>query len=515
VMESVVEDMRLGFEERDRLKRAAAVEHNGKATTQNEKVTRDHKVRRLCQKATDVTVELQAQYADEDGKLRREVDMLGMGDGMEEFYARLRGIQKRFEGKYHIMAVPMSVEASALGEGGRSAPHFTDEEKSGKYLDLNEIHRQFINLRFAEKISYLEFLETFSRLMDVPQKEKQGMYKSYLEALLAYLTGFHTRAEPLYNLDEDLAKAAASGEAQYASGTFPGWSQEDPAAAIDAAAAEPVDVATFGAVGELEAVGLDVLKASLTALGLKCGGTLEQRAERLFSTKGKDRSEWDKAILAGKPKGGKSKKKRAKPTGAAAALPLVSMEAKVFRLAELLTDTIQLTFEDVQRRQSQTAAERAAEDEDVVVEEGNDAMEEEDEAAYDSDNELIYNPKGLPLDPVTGKPIPYWLYKLHGLNNVYKCEICGDFSYKGPKAFQRHFMEWRHAQGMRKLKIPNNPQFFSNVTRIKDAVALWNKLKSKKGEDQFKAVDEEEYEDSQGNVMNKKTYEDLLKQGLL
>ena len=43
---------------------------------------------------------------------------------------------------------------------GRSAPHFTDEEKSGKYLDLNEIHRQFINLRFAEKISYLEFLET-------------------------------------------------------------------------------------------------------------------------------------------------------------------------------------------------------------------------------------------------------------------------------------------------------------------------------------------------------------------
>merc|ERR1719272_604031 len=107
-------------------------------------------------------------------------------------------------------------------------------------------------------------------------------------------------------------------------------------------------------------------------------------------------------------------------------------------------------------------------------------MEEEDDAAYDSDNELIYNPKGLPLDPVTGKPIPYWLYKLHGLNNVYKCEICGDQSYKGPKAFQRHFMEWRHSQGMRKLKIPNNPQFFANVTKIKDAVALWNKLKGKK-----------------------------------
>jgi hypothetical protein len=68
---------------------------------------------------------------------------------------------------------------------------------------------------------------------------------------------------------------------------------------------------------------------------------------------------------------------------------------------------------------------------------------------------------------------------------------------------------------MRKLKIPNNPQFFANVTRIKDAVALWNKLKGKKGEDQFKAVDEEEYEDSKGNVLNKKTFEDLKRQGLL
>ena len=39
----------------------------------------------------------------------------------------------------------------------------------------------------------------------------------------------------------------------------------------------------------------------------------------------------------------------------------------------------------------------------------------------------------------SGKPIPYWLYKLHGLNISYNCEICGNFTYKGPKAFQRHF----------------------------------------------------------------------------
>ena len=39
------------------------------------------------------------------------------------------------------------------------------------------------------------------------------------------------------------------------------------------------------------------------------------------------------------------------------------------------------------------------------------------------------NPKNLPLD-YTGKPIAYWLYKLHGLSVEYKCEICGNFSYQ-------------------------------------------------------------------------------------
>ena len=64
-----------------------------------------------------------------------------------------------------------------------------------------------------------------------------------------------------------------------------------------------------------------------------------------------------------------------------------------------------------------------------------------------------------------GKPIPYWLYKLHGLNISYNCEICGNFTYKGPKAFQRHFAEWRHAHGMRCLGIPNTAHF-ANVTQV-------------------------------------------------
>lgn len=41
---------------------------------------------------------------------------------------------------------------------------------------------------------------------------------------------------------------------------------------------------------------MDRLKEGLEALGLKCGGTLEQRADRLFSVKGKKTEEIDQKL---------------------------------------------------------------------------------------------------------------------------------------------------------------------------------------------------------------------------
>ena len=57
------------------------------------------------------------------------------------------------------------------------------------------------------------------------------------------------------------------------------------------------------------------------------------------------------------------------------------------------------------------------------------------------------------------KPIPYWLYKLHGLNLEFTCEICGNYSYWGRRAYERHFKEFRHQHGMRCLNIPNTKAF--------------------------------------------------------
>lgn len=98
-------------------------------------------------------------------------------------------------------------------------------------------------------------------------------------------------------------------------------------------------------------------------------------------------------------------------------------------------------------------------------------IEEED---TDDEEEYIYNPLKLPLG-WDGKPIPYWLYKLHGLNQEFKCEICGNYSYWGRRAFEKHFKEWRHQNNMRALGIPNNKNFYE-ITKIEDAVALWENM---------------------------------------
>ena len=85
---------------------------------------------------------------------------------------------------------------------------------------------------------------------------------------------------------------------------------------------------------------------------------------------------------------------------------------------------------------------------------------------------------------------------------------------------------------MRCLGIPNTAHF-ANITVVADARAceftditmlfimilfcssVWEKLRLTKGRERWHAEVEEEYEDSVGNVVNKRTYNDLRRQGLL
>nr|XP_045000057.1 replication stress response regulator SDE2 [Jaculus jaculus] len=67
-----------------------------------------------------------------------------------------------------------------------------------------------------------------------------------------------------------------------------------------------VDLLAFSSAAELELLGLERLKCELMALGLKCGGTLQERAARLFSVRGLAKEHIDPALFA-KPSKGKKK----------------------------------------------------------------------------------------------------------------------------------------------------------------------------------------------------------------
>ena len=60
-----------------------------------------------------------------------------------------------------------------------------------------------------------------------------------------------------------------------------------------------------------------------------------------------------------------------------------------------------------------------------------------------------------------------------------------------------------------------NSRAFHNITKIQDALDLHERLKREAKAKEFDAQNQEEYEDALGNVLSKKTYQDLLRQGLL
>lgn len=136
-----------------------------------------------------------------------------------------------------------------------------------------------------------------------------------------------------------------------------------------------------------------------------------------------------------------------------------------------------------------------------------------------------YNSVTMPLGS-DGFPIPYWLYKLQGLDIEYKCEICGNYSYNGRRNYERHFSEQRHIYGLNCLGINTSP-IYKGISNIKEAQALAGNLNFNHLDLVSSSVanfsasvkktqkQQIEMEDQDGNVMTLQIYEDLKKQGLL
>lgn len=508
---TLLEETRQAHEDMERLERLIVAEFKRETRTHKEKLLQGYRVRQMLDTLQSRAASLAGIYDDADGARKRDIAALRGDNVFSNFYDRLkdtRDYHRRFGGAEELTGA----EDDAALAGPDPTLSFSGEEGLGRFLDLHELHRAWQNAKFGGHIEYAAYVAALAtHLGEVPRAAKATpAYRAYLGDLTAYLESFYQRSQPLAQLDRQRGRAEEEFRAEWDAGEVAGW--EDRGAGPAAPGGEgALDLDAFDSPEELETLGGDRLKAALAALGLKCGGTPRQRAERLMAVKGKALTEVDPSLFAkgAKPTGAMSAEERERAEAGARAT--AAAEAWVGRLCEQLAAVIGDTLGRIEKRQAQTYEEMVAEAEAEEEEEaalGGDGAEGDD----DDEDEYIYNPLKLPLG-WDGKPIPFWLYKLHGLNLEFKCEICGGASYWGRRAFERHFKEPHHEVGMKALGIPNTRQFFE-VTTIADAMALWRSLQQREAGG-FRAEEDEEYEDAEGNVFNRKVYTDLQRQGLL
>lgn len=373
---------------------------------------------------------------------------------------------------------------------GESKENEADDLENTIEIDMNdpEVKKK---LEFHE-IDYVKFLRTYvTDFKMIPRhcKYKDADCLKYLNGLLEYFRSFYHRLHPLLSIAAMEKKVEVEFERNWTEQNIPYWTPPTcDMADLYAPATDRLFATTEGCDAHKKS------KKYEKAMAKYLGHEEERRAESLAADK-----------------------------------KVAQLEFLLSRYADILSPYLEATIQQVRKRQSRNLEELEAEpvssdDEDetpdVILgrQTGDDMnknkMDSSDESEDDEEQtKKIRNPLNLPLG-WDGKPIPYWLYKLHGLGQEFKCEICGNHSYWGRRVFERHFQEWRHAFGMRCLKIPNTVHF-KEITKIEDALSLYERLKNETEAKSFLADQEIEVEDAEGNVMTPQTYDDLRKQGII
>ncbi|KAH7930710.1 hypothetical protein BV22DRAFT_1000132 [Leucogyrophana mollusca] len=522
-MDSIIEAQRQNHEEIERYETALYSLLSRNQPTHETRLQTEHKASQVLDRISSRAATLNNHYLDEDAR-KAEIDSLtapAQQNDLSEFYARLVKIQDHYNKYPDAGTGGFDLELAALMEEGNQdgiddefeeedpvSLLFSGEEAYGKYLDLYANHTAYNNLKnIAKRLPYLQYLDVLlTTQSDLLHKELSGEtkrtkdYESYIQNLHDYLLSFLKRTQPLVDTQSKHRDAEAEFDSKWEAGDFGDWEESK--------------------------TGKHNLKANGTGEGIWCSACQKSYSKQTVY----DAHLTSKKHLKATSKQASSDAPPSNPNGTltpTTQLPASqSLQKSRFRNAALLTHlttsllailapTVNETKSNVERRFSLTAREREQE----LLEQakppaaptnasGDGVTGEEEE-----EEERIYNPLKLPLG-WDGKPIPYWLYKLHGLGVEYRCEICSDHVYMGRKNFDRHFQESRHAFGMRALGLPNT-KHFHEITRIEDALSLAEKLKQEGRHEIFEQETMEELEDDEGNVYNRKTYEDLKKQGLI
>uniref|UniRef100_A0A2P2KRP2 Splicing factor 3A subunit 3-like n=1 Tax=Rhizophora mucronata TaxID=61149 RepID=A0A2P2KRP2_RHIMU len=418
---TLLEVTRAAHEEVERLERLVVKDLQNEPATAKDRLFQSHRVRNMIDTIISTTERLVEIYEDKDNARRDEIAALGgqtaTGTNVfSAFYDRLKEIRD-YHRRHPVARVVIDANANEQYEAllkEEPVIEFTGEEASGKYLDMHELYNLYINLTFDKKsgqpIEYSTYLDVFSQPENIPGKLKQTrQHREYLEHLLEYLVYFFQRTEPLQDLDRIFSKVVTEFEDQRLYGKIEGWEKNGEENGFLPDQQFIIDLDYYNTVEELIEVGPEKLKEALAALGLKSGGTVQQRAERLFLTKNTPLEKLDKKHFAKGSQGSVINGSAVASQEVDNAKEIALMEAKIRKLCELLNETIVRTKENVVKKQALTYDEMEAERE-----------EEEMQAESESDDEeqQIYNPLKLPMG-WDGKPIPYWLYKLHGLGQVF------------------------------------------------------------------------------------------------
>uniref|UniRef100_A0A2K6FB72 Matrin-type domain-containing protein n=1 Tax=Propithecus coquereli TaxID=379532 RepID=A0A2K6FB72_PROCO len=403
-MEKILEQQRRYHEEKEWLMDVMAKEMLTKKSTLWDKINSDHRTRAMQDRYMEVSGNLRDLYDDKDGLQKEELDAISGPNEFAEFYNRLKQI-KEFHRKHpNEICVPMSVEFEELPKAR--------ENPSEEAQNLVE---------FTDEEGYgcyLDLHDCYLKYINLKAFEKLD-YITYLSIFNQLFDIPKERKNVEYKRYLEMLLEYLQN---YTDRVKPHQDQNELFGKIQTEFEKKWQNGTFPGW----------LKETSSAL---------THAGRLFSTKGKSLESLDTSVC--------QKSQRNKD--------IAFLEAQIYEYVEILGEQQHLTLACLQRKQARTGEEREEEEEEQISE-----NESEDE-----ENEIIHNPQNLPFG-WDGKPIPCWLYKLHGLNINYNCEICGNYTYRGPKAFQRHFAEWRHAHDMRCLGIPNTVHF-ANVTQIEDA----------------------------------------------
>ncbi|KZZ97440.1 splicing factor 3A subunit 3 [Moelleriella libera RCEF 2490] len=501
----ILEEQRHIHEDLERLEQGVADRVREEPKHIRDRLNRDHEISQLLDQIQTQSSNLLNLYKDDIGSRAAELQQLGNGDPFDTFYKQLSEIREHHARYPNEQAENSEQRYRQKVPGDASGPIattvdtiFSGEEAFGRFFDLNTCYESYLNLPNVKRHTYLQYLEHFDNFAPaycgVKRVDKlTDQYFAYVGELAQYLEDFMRRTRPLENID----KVLNSFDVEFSSL----WEKDG----IDGWQAEPqVNGAEGGVSGaeakwckhcEKEFKNENVYDSHLT-------GRKHKKAEELWQQR-RQNSDIDSSKSRPNVLSATRLKERA----------VAEREFRIKRLSSAMSTERSDTRVNVERKQGMTKREREQELENILTMSDAPRTVEDGEGDDDDDDEKIYNPLKVPLG-WDGKPIPFWLYRLHGLGNEFECEICGNYVYKGRRAFEKHFNEARHIYNLKCLGI-TNPTLFRDITSMDEAQRLWDKIQREKKQSKLDEGSIVQMEDGEGNVMPEKVYYDLQKQGLL